>query len=101
MTYSHPQQGSAEEALKLRRKLGEILKGRRLELEMNQKDLADAVGFGYYTMVSQIESGRTRIPPERMMDYAKTLTMSPKEFGTMVLRHYDPFTFKMIFGKQK
>ncbi len=52
-------------------------------------------------MISQIEGGKTRIPPERGMDMAKALKVSPQEMGKRMLRCYDPLLFKMIFGSSK
>ena len=52
----------------------------------------------YYTFISQIEAGRGRVPADRLRDWAEALEMDPKEFATMLLRYYDPYSYEMVFG---
>ncbi|WEK48885.1 MAG: helix-turn-helix transcriptional regulator [Candidatus Kaistia colombiensis] len=99
MSYSHPQQG--KEAERLRKEAGAYLKKLREAEEITQKDLAATIGFEYYTMVSAVESGRTRIPPDRMRAWAVALKREPAEFGKRMLQYYDPHMWSMLFGEQK
>ena len=100
--YTHPQHGdlslaAKNEAAHLRKEVGKKLKELRQDVELTQRDLADKVGMAYYTMISQIENGKTRVPPEAMEKYAEALKVPKPEFGKLLLRHYDPKTYWMIF----
>jgi len=44
---------------------GASLKRLREDAELTQRDLSMKVGFDYYTMVSQIETGAVRLPAEK------------------------------------
>lgn len=74
--YSHPQHGGGEEVKELRRQAGAWLKSRRSEVGLTQRALAEAVGLEYYTMVSMIEAGRGRIPPDSYLAWAGALQCS-------------------------
>lgn len=100
MTYSNPQQGAGEEAKKLRQDVGRKLKALREAVGKTQRDIANEVGFDYYTMISQIENGKTRVPPLQMAAYARALQVTPADFGRLLLSHYDPPMFKLLFEKQ-
>lgn len=97
--YTHPQYDRA--SVKQRRKeAGKWLRGKRMEVEKTQRELAGDVGFEYYTMISQIETGHTRVPPEAMKAYAQALKIDPKEFAKTVMYYYDPVTWGLIFGPE-
>lgn len=97
MAFTHPQQGSGEEAKRLRKEVGQKLKEMREAVEKTQKDIAQELGFEYYTMVSQIEGGKTRVPPTSMVAYAKALRVPVKEFAQLLMQHYDPLMFEILF----
>jgi hypothetical protein len=46
-----------------------------------------------HTFISQLETGRGRIPPDRYLIWAEALKIPPKEFVQHVLRFYDPVTY--------
>lgn len=89
------------EALGLRRQAGRWLKQKREERNLSQRQLADLLGFEYYTFVSQLETGRGRIPPERYVDWAKALDMDPRDFVYVLMRYYDPITFAILFPRSE
>lgn len=96
--YSNPLQNRHMDYVQeLRRKSGEWLREKRAQAGLSQRALGKAVGFDYYTFISQIESGRGRVPPERYEGYAKALGVTPKEFATVMLRYNDPITYELIF----
>ena len=82
----------------LRKKAGVWLRDRRCELGLSQRELAGRVNMEYYTFISQIESGRGRVPSDRLQDWAMALEMDPKEFAITMMKYYDPHSFDMIFG---
>ena len=88
----------ADSSVDLRKEAGAWLRARRIELGLSQRELAVRVNMEYYTFISQIEAGRGRIPPDRMLDWAEALEMDPKEFAIKLMKYYDPYTFEMVFG---
>lgn len=97
--FTHPQQ-DRENVKKLRKEVGKWLRTKRLEVEKTQREVAGEVGFAYYTMISQLETGHTRVPPEAMERYAKALKISPKAFATTMVYYYDPVTYRLLFEKE-
>lgn len=63
----------------------------------SQRQLAAKVGADYYTFISQLETGRGRIPPDRYSDWANALGVADKEFVREILRFYDPITHAILF----
>ena len=98
--YTHPQY-DREQAKQRRKEVGQWLRKKRLEIEKTQRDVASEVGFAYYTMISQIETGHTRVPPEAMESYAKALKVEPKDFVKTLMYYYDPVTWQVLFGPNK
>lgn len=103
MSYRHAQHGRVDQVKikALRRALGQKLKARRDELEMTQMNLAEAAGLAYYTMISQIESGAVRLPPDRIEAYAKALRMPVEQLATLCVQHYDPVTFALMQNSKR
>jgi len=95
---SHPLQGHPENK-ELRKKAGDYLKRTREKAEMTQSDMAKAIGVEYYTMISQIENGKSRLPPDKMQAWAEATKTDPAEFAKRLLQYYDPFTWQMLFGR--
>ena len=96
--YTHPQQGHASEAAALRREAGKWLKDLRQARGLSQRELARQVSVEYYTFISQIESGRGRIPPERYETWAAALAVDVRHFVRTLMSYYDPITYEILFG---
>jgi transcriptional regulator with XRE-family HTH domain len=84
----------------LRREAGQWLRDLRERRGLSQRQLADMVGTEYYTFVSQLETGRGRIPSDKYIVWAKALGVPPREFVHCLMRFYDPITFSILFGDQ-
>jgi len=84
----------------LRRRLGRWLRDKRAAVEMTQRDLAEQVGLDRENSISAIENGRANIQPERYATYCDALGLDPEEFATVVLRHTDPWLYKVIFDSR-
>jgi len=97
----HKQGKRNEESLVLRTNAGIFLKALRAQSQLTQRDVAEALGLRYYTMISQIESGSARVPPEQYAAYAKTLGVDPAMFVQKLTQYYDPHTYKALFGNQR
>jgi DNA-binding XRE family transcriptional regulator len=97
--YSSHQQISSPEVVELRKEAGLWLKELREKRGLSQRQMAEKVGGNYYTFISQLESGRGRIPPDRYLVWAEVLGVEPKFFVRNLLRSYDPVTYSILFGK--
>ena len=99
--YSHPQQGvGQDEVLRLRQEAGRWLRSLREAASLSQRELAKAVGIEYYTFISQIESGRGRVPPAQTRVWAEALRVPTRQFATELMRFYDPLTYDLIFASE-
>ncbi|AVT82962.1 helix-turn-helix domain-containing protein [Rhodopseudomonas palustris] len=87
----------AEDVQELRREAGRWLKDLRLKKGLSQRELAELTGTEYYTFVSQLETGRGRIPSDQYVLWAEALGVDPKEFAKTMMRFYDPVTFDILF----
>jgi len=96
--YAHPQQDTNYDVRALRQQAGRWLRGLRERQGLSQRELADLVGVEYYSFVSQLETGRGRVPPERYTTWAYALGMEPAEFVKGLMRYYDPVTYAILFG---
>jgi transcriptional regulator with XRE-family HTH domain len=95
--YGNPQRRSATGVQELRREGGRWLRQCRETAGLSQRQLAELVGAEYYTFISQLETGRGRIPPDRYQVWAEALKIPSKEFVRNVLRFYDPITYSILF----
>ena len=57
--------------------LYENIKKRRIELNMSQQELAEAVGYSGKSMVSQVENGLIDLPVTMILKFAKALDIEP------------------------
>lgn len=89
---------NTQAAVKRRKQAGAYVRGLREHRGMTQVDLASALGYQYFTFISNIENGRSRIPPEDQRRWAETLGVPVKEFVKNLLRYYDPHVYAGLFG---
>src|SRR5215469_13835332 len=99
--YGNPQRRSFSQVQDLRREGGRWLKEQRERLGLSQRQLAERVGAEYYTFISQLETGRGRIPPDRYHDWARALEVPSRDFVRELLRYYDPVTHCILFGQRE
>ncbi len=92
-------QDSAE-VQKLRQECGAWIRSLRERAGLSQRDIAAAVGLEYYSFVSQIESGRGRIPTAQIRAWAQALKIAPRAFAMELLRFYDPVNYDILFGEE-
>ena len=97
--YTNPQHRSDPQVHELRREAGVWLKELRELRGMSQRQLANKLGAEYYTFISQLETGRGRIPPDRYREWAEALGVEPAEFVKTLMQYYDPVTYEILFGK--
>ena len=97
--YTHPQRRSSELTQKLRNRAGNWLRELREQRGLSQRELAAQVGAEYYTFISQLETGRGRIPPDRYLAWAHALGVDKREFVRTLMSYYDPVTYSILFDQ--
>lgn len=95
--YAHQQRLASEEVQALRREGGRWLRDLREARGLSQRQLATLIGAEYYTFVSQLETGRGRIPPDRYRIWAEALGVEAVWFVQSLMRFYDPMTHEILF----
>ncbi len=86
------------EARVLRKQAGDWLKQKRAEAGLSQVDLAARLGLKYYTFISQVENGFSRVPTETMQAWATHLGLDPSAFARHLLVFYEPELHRLLFG---
>lgn len=88
----------SDETFRLRQEAGQWLRGLREAAGLSQRELARAVEIDYYTFISQIESGRGRVPPAQIAAWAVALNVPARDFAIEMMRFYDPVNYELIFA---
>lgn len=99
--YTHSRHVKAPEVQELRRMGGLWLKELREKRGLSQRALAELVGGEYYTFISQLETGRGRVPPQRYEEWASALGVPTAEFVRTVMKYYDPVTYGILFEDEE
>jgi transcriptional regulator with XRE-family HTH domain len=89
------------EAKQLRKQAGSWLKELRTAAALSQIQLAQILGFKYYTFISQVENGFGRVPTESMEAWARALGAEPPEFARKLLSYYEPELYRLLFELKK
>lgn len=92
---------AALETRALRKEAGNWLKARRADAGLSQVDLAARLGLKYYTFISQVENGFSRVPTETMEAWALALKLDPANFAKHLLVYYEPELHRLLFGASK
>lgn len=95
--YSNPQRRAESRTQELRKEAGKWLRELREQRNLSQRQLAHLVGVEYYTFISQLETGRGRIPPDKYRIWAAALEISPRDFVLRLFQYYDPLTYEILF----
>ncbi|MFG6661359.1 helix-turn-helix domain-containing protein [Sulfitobacter sp. 915] len=82
-----------------RAELGIWLRALREARGLSQRQLADMLSLDYYTFISQLETGRGKIPSARYRDWAEALAQDPRDFMKTLLSYYEPEAYSMLFGE--
>jgi transcriptional regulator with XRE-family HTH domain len=73
------------DALARRKKVGEFLRRRRLELGLSQGDMIKALGYANRNSISNVEIGIEGLPLKRVYQYAELLKLPRDDFFRFVL----------------
>ena len=98
--YAHQTKLSLDSVQELRREGGRHLRELREARGLSQRQLAGLIGVEFYTFVSQIETGRGRIPPDSYRIWAEALGVEPRRLVRDLMRYYDPVTHNILFDNQ-
>lgn len=82
----------------MRQRFGEWLKTRREAAGVTQLGLSKTLGHSYVSMVSQVERGRSLIPPPDLRTWAEGINVKPKEFALSYLYWCHPEASAMLTG---
>ena len=85
------------QAKELRQKAGVLIKTLREDAGLTQVDIAERMGYKFYTRVSQIERGIGRVPPEELIDFAQALNVVPAHLVSQLVKAYDPVVYLLAF----
>ena len=94
----NPQRAATFRAHELRREGGKWLKEKREQANLSQRQLAAKVGAEYYTLISQLETGRGRVASDQYLVWSEVLGVLREEFVRAMLRFYDPVTYDILFS---
>jgi len=86
---------------RLRKQAGTWLKELRARAGLSQIELAEVLGFKYYTFISQVENGFGRVPTESLEAWARALSVEPSGFARELLSYYDPELYRLLFEVKK
>lgn len=86
-----------EEAKLRRREAGVWLKELRQRAGMSQIQLAERLGYKYYTFIAQVENGHGRVPTDGMEAWSRALGEEPSSFARRLLSFYDPELHRLLF----
>ena len=95
---SRPTQGRGEFSAAMRMASGRQLRQWREAAGKTQQEIAKEIGFAYYTMISQLELGRSFVPPERYREYAAALGVDLESFVRWQVRWSNPYAWAILFG---
>ena len=99
--FSNPQKRGDAQTQELRREAGLWLRQLREARGLSQRQLAQLVEVDYYPFISQLETGRGRIPAEKYRLWADALGIPVRDFVSHLLQFYDPITHEILFEPAK
>jgi len=85
----------------LKQRGGQYIRKLRKKAGKTQLELSKALGYDYYSFISQVEQGTSKIPSEALGQWAAALNVDLREFATRLLEYYEPEFYQAIFGKRK
>lgn len=68
-----------------RKKVGELIRRRHLELNLSQGEMTRALGHKNRNSISNVEIGREGLPPRRIYQWAEVLQLPRDDFFRFVI----------------
>lgn len=83
-----------------RLRLGKIINEQRTVQGLTQSQFAKLVGQEYFTMISQVEQGRIRVPPHDTEKWARILGVDIQAFAQECVKAYESMEYyQAIYGR--
>lgn len=83
-----------------RRRAGIWLKDLRIREGLTQRDLSRRLRIKYYAFISQVETGFSRVPTEKMEEWALALGVDPTHFARHLLSFYEPELHRLLYDRK-
>jgi transcriptional regulator with XRE-family HTH domain len=83
-----------------RRRAGLWLKQLREAAGLTQMALATRLGLKYYAFVSQVETGFSRVPNEKMEGWARAVGADPSWFARRLISFYEPELHRVLYPQR-
>jgi transcriptional regulator with XRE-family HTH domain len=80
-----------------RERAGSWLRELREEAGLTQLDLARRLHLKYYAFVSQVETGFSRVPTNKLEAWAQTLHVDPSLFARELISFYEPELHRLLY----
>lgn len=77
---------------------GMFIRSLRVAMGLTQEELAAAVDLRNRGDISQIETGKMFVPPERIKSFCDALKQDPQEFGLRILADSNRWLYETITG---
>ena len=84
-------------AIELRHKAGRYIASLRKAANLTQMEISRELGYDYYSFISQVEQGVSRVPPDMYDKWARALHVSTKDFVKKLLSFYEPEMYAALF----
>ena len=81
-----------------RKQAGAWLRELREAAGLTQVELAARLGFKYYAFVSQVETGFSRVPTEKIEGWAQAVGAEPSQFARQLIAFYEPELHRVLYG---
>lgn len=81
-----------------RKRFGHNLKRRREDLQLTQLQMAKLTGQTYFTFISNVERGGTKIPSKDLRLWAESLQLDLHEFTKAYLSAADQNLFECLYS---
>lgn len=85
------------EGIRARKKAGGIIKALRNRAGYTQRELAQKLSLDYYTFVSAVENGQSRVPAYMYHEMAGYLSVDPVAFSMYGTKIYDPTIWAALY----
>ena len=83
-----------------RRRAGRWLKQLREGAGLTQMELATRLGLEYYTFVSQVETGFSRVPNKKIGGWARAVGADPSWFARQLIKFYEPELHRVLYPQR-
>jgi transcriptional regulator with XRE-family HTH domain len=81
---------------------GARLRNLREDAGLTQVALARRLGgLKYYPFVSQVETGLSRVPTEKLESWARALHVRPSDFAKQLISFYEPELHRLFFKRRR